>query len=145
MPYTAQFFAEKLGVPVEYFNPFRSLQIDPGIDLEELAKSAHALGEVVGLGLRNLAHCPVELNLMPESTLRWQSFKISGSRAMFIEAWPNHLILKSAKRVRNSRAKARLLMMLSSTKNTQCLRVSHPPNGRRDRSSASTASQSRLR
>jgi hypothetical protein len=28
----------------------------------------------VGLGLRNLAHCPVELNLMPESTLRWQSF-----------------------------------------------------------------------
>jgi len=29
---------------------------------------------VVGLGLRNLAHCPVELNLMPESTLKWQSF-----------------------------------------------------------------------
>jgi hypothetical protein len=26
------------------------------------------------LGLRNLAHCPVELNLMPESTLKWQSF-----------------------------------------------------------------------
>ena len=35
---------------------------------------AHSLGEVVGLGLRNLAHCPVELNLMPASTLRWQSF-----------------------------------------------------------------------
>ena len=35
---------------------------------------AHSLGEVVGLGLRNLAHCPVELNLMPDSTLRWQSF-----------------------------------------------------------------------
>jgi hypothetical protein len=32
------------------------------------------MGEVVGLGLRNLANCPVELNLMPESTLRWQSF-----------------------------------------------------------------------
>src|SRR2546426_9828199 len=32
------------------------------------------MGEVIGLGLRNLAHCPVELNLMPESTLRWQSF-----------------------------------------------------------------------
>jgi type IV pilus assembly protein PilM len=74
MPYTAQFFAEKLGVPVEYFNPFRSLQIDPGINLEDLAKSAHSLGEVVGLGLRRTAHCPVELNLMPESTLRWQSF-----------------------------------------------------------------------
>jgi hypothetical protein len=74
MPYTAQFFAEKLNVPVEYLNPFRSVQIDPGVNLEELARVAHSLGEVVGLGLRNLAHCPVELNLMPDSTLRWQSF-----------------------------------------------------------------------
>ena len=74
MPYTAQFFAEKLNVPVEYLNPFRAVQIDPAVNLEELAKNAHALGEVVGLGLRNLATCPVELNLMPESTLRWQSF-----------------------------------------------------------------------
>jgi type IV pilus assembly protein PilM len=74
MPYTAQFFAEKLNVPVEYFNPLRNVQLDPAINLEELARVAHSLGEVVGLGLRNLAHCPVELNLMPESTLRWQSF-----------------------------------------------------------------------
>src|SRR5271156_6939177 len=74
MPYTAQFFAEKLNVPVEYFNPFRSIEIDPSIDLEHLSKYAHSLGEVVGLGLRNLANCPVEMNLMPESTLRWQRF-----------------------------------------------------------------------
>jgi type IV pilus assembly protein PilM len=74
MPYTAQFFAEKLNVPVEYFNPLRNIQLDPAINLEELARVAHSLGEVVGLGLRNLAHCPVELNLMPETTLRWQSF-----------------------------------------------------------------------
>jgi type IV pilus assembly protein PilM len=74
MPYTAQFFAEKLNVPVEYFNPLRNVDRDPSINLEELARVAHSLGEVVGLGLRNLAHCPVELNLMPESTLRWQSF-----------------------------------------------------------------------
>ncbi len=74
MPYTAQFFAEKLNVPVEYFNPFRNVQIDPAVNLEELSRVAHGLGEVVGLGLRNLANCPVEMNLMPESTLRWQSF-----------------------------------------------------------------------
>jgi type IV pilus assembly protein PilM len=73
MPYTAQFFAEKLNVPVEYFNPFRNVQIDQGVNLEELSRVAHGLGEVVGLGLRNLANCPVEMNLMPESTLRWQS------------------------------------------------------------------------
>jgi hypothetical protein len=74
MPYTAQFFAEKLNVPVEYFNPFRNIQIDPAVNLEELARVAHSLGEVVGLGLRNLAQCPVEMNLMPESTLRWRTF-----------------------------------------------------------------------
>jgi type IV pilus assembly protein PilM len=74
MPYTAQFFAEKINVPVEYFNPLRNVQIDPSINLEELARVAHSLGEVVGLGLRNLAHCPVELNLMPASTLKWQRF-----------------------------------------------------------------------
>ncbi len=74
MPYTAQFFAEKLNVPVEYFNPLRNVQLDPSINLEDLARVAHSLGEVVGLGLRNLAQCPVELNLMPDTTLRWQSF-----------------------------------------------------------------------
>ena len=74
MPYTAQFFAEKLNIPVEYFNPLRNIQIDPAVNLEELARVAHSLGEVVGLGLRNLAHCPVEMNLMPDSTLRWQAF-----------------------------------------------------------------------
>ena len=74
MPYTAQFFAEKLNIPVEYFNPLRNIQIDPSVSLEELARVAHSLGEVVGLGLRNLAHCPVEMNLMPDSTLRWQAF-----------------------------------------------------------------------
>jgi type IV pilus assembly protein PilM len=74
MPYTAQFFAEKLNVPVEYFNPFRNVQIDPGVNLEEMVRVAHSMGEVVGLGLRNLAHCPVELNLMPESTRKWRAF-----------------------------------------------------------------------
>src|SRR5580693_6314653 len=74
MPYTAQFFAEKLNIPVEYFNPFRNIEIDPSLDLEELSKYAHSYGEVVGLGLRDLAHCPVELNLMPKSSIQRQEF-----------------------------------------------------------------------
>ena len=74
MPFTAQFFAEKLNVPVEHFNPFRNIEIDPALDKEELEKYAHSFGEVVGLGLRDLAHCPVELNLMPKSSLQRQEF-----------------------------------------------------------------------
>ena len=73
MPYTAQFFSEKLNLPVEYFNPLRNIQIDPAVNLEELAKVAHSLGEVVGLGLRNLAQCPIELNLMPKSIRKRQA------------------------------------------------------------------------
>jgi hypothetical protein len=75
MPYLAQFFSEKLGMQaenVEYFNPLRQVEIDPGLNREELAKVAHSLGEVVGLGLRNLAHCPIELNLIPKSLLKRQ-------------------------------------------------------------------------
>jgi type IV pilus assembly protein PilM len=75
MPYTSQFFAEKLNIPVEYFNPFRSVQLDPALDLEDLAKVAHSFGEVVGLGLRNMAQCPVELNLVPKSIRSKQQFK----------------------------------------------------------------------
>jgi type IV pilus assembly protein PilM len=83
MPYTAQFFAEKLNVPVEYFNPFRNIEIDPALDLEELSKYAHSYGEVVGLGLRDLAHCPVELNLMPKSSIQRQEF---GSKKPYLIA-----------------------------------------------------------
>jgi len=74
MPYTSQFFAEKLNISVDYFNPFRNVQLDPSIDIEELAKVAHAFGEIVGLGLRNVAQCPVELNLVPKSILKRQQF-----------------------------------------------------------------------
>jgi type IV pilus assembly protein PilM len=74
MPYTAQFFSEKLNLPVEYFNPLRNVQLDETINREELAKLAHSLGEVVGLGLRELAHCPVNLNLMPKSSKKRQQF-----------------------------------------------------------------------
>jgi type IV pilus assembly protein PilM len=74
MPYTTQFFAEKLNITVEYFNPFRNIPIEPSVDLQELSKSAHALGEVVGLALRNIARCPVELNLIPKSIRARQAF-----------------------------------------------------------------------
>jgi type IV pilus assembly protein PilM len=74
MPYTAQFFADKLNLPVDYFNPFRNIEIDPALDLEELSKCAHSFGEVVGLGLRDLSHCPVEMNLIPKHLVQRKQF-----------------------------------------------------------------------
>lgn len=75
MPYAAQFFEEKLSLPVEFFNPFRNnIQIDPSIDVSKLETIAPQFGELVGLGLRNVAQCPMELNLMPAASLARQEF-----------------------------------------------------------------------
>ncbi len=74
MPYAAQFFEEKLNLPVEFFNPFRNVEIDPSVDVSRLEGLAPQFGEVIGLGLRNVAQCPVELNLMPRASLARQQF-----------------------------------------------------------------------
>lgn len=74
MPYAAQFFEEKLSLPVEFLNPFRNVQIDPSVNVAQLEPVAPQFGEVVGLGLRNVAQCPVELNLMPKASLTRQQF-----------------------------------------------------------------------
>src|SRR5438105_8338362 len=115
MAYTAQFFAEKLNVPVEYFNPLRNVQIDPAINLEDLARVAHSMGEVIGLGLRNLAHCPVELNLMPESTLKWQAFN---QKKPYFIATVFSLVLVTG-------AMGALFDRLASVKNTELEKI-HP-------------------
>jgi len=67
MAYASQFFAEKLNVPVDYLNPFVNIELDEELDLEALSSVAHTMGEVVGLGIRSLAQCPVNMNLMPKS------------------------------------------------------------------------------
>lgn len=74
LPYSVEFFAEKLNLPVDIFNPFRNVAVDPSVDVASLEKVAQAFGEVVGLGLRNVVQCPVELNLMPRSSKTRQEF-----------------------------------------------------------------------
>jgi len=67
IPYTDRFFKEKIQTDIEYFNPFRNVEIDPHVPREELARCAHFFGEVVGLGLRKSVECPIEVNLLPKS------------------------------------------------------------------------------
>ena len=68
MPYTLEFFNEKLSLPIEFFNPVRRIGIGPGVDGENLSRSAHLLGECVGLALRELsAECPVAISLKAPS------------------------------------------------------------------------------
>ncbi len=72
LPYMREFFQEKLQLPVEFFSPLRNVTLDPALKPEEVSKSAHFLGEVVGLSLRSLCDCPMELNLLPASVIRGQ-------------------------------------------------------------------------
>ena len=67
IPYVDRFFQEKLQMTVELFNPFRNVEIDDRVSREDLAKCGHFFGEVVGLGLRRVTHCPLEVNLLPKS------------------------------------------------------------------------------
>lgn len=70
--YLDYFFKEKLDVPVEFFNPFKSVAISDKINKDKLSMSAHLLGEVVGLSLRQVIECPVEVNLVPKTVIRRQ-------------------------------------------------------------------------
>jgi len=64
LPYTLEFFNEKLSLPIEFFNPLRRVSIAPSADANAVGRSAHALGECVGMASRLLlGDCPLEINL----------------------------------------------------------------------------------
>jgi len=70
LPYMREFFQEKLQVPIDFFNPVRNVAIANEANTRHIAQSAHLLGEVVGLALRAVASCPMELNLRPATVVR---------------------------------------------------------------------------
>lgn len=63
----ADFFVEKFNLPVEVLNPLRGVQLDPRVDGVDASANAASMAELVGLGLRHLGTCPVEVELVPDS------------------------------------------------------------------------------
>ena len=72
LPYMREFFQEKLQLPVEFLNPLRNVAIAPSLNFDEIGRVAHTLGEAVGLALRGVAECPMELNLQPQTAVARQ-------------------------------------------------------------------------
>jgi type IV pilus assembly protein PilM len=71
LPYIREFFHEKFQLPVEFFNPLRNVAVEGAhLNLEEVGRHAHTLGELVGLALRGVGSCPMELNLRPASVVK---------------------------------------------------------------------------
>ena len=65
LPYTLEFFAEKLNLPVEFFNPLTNVAIGKGIDTDLLQREAHTMGELIGLGLRGIGKSKINIDLVP--------------------------------------------------------------------------------
>jgi len=59
------FINEKLGVEVEYLNPFERVYVGDAIGAEVIEGDAHMMSEIVGLALREAVDCPIELDLIP--------------------------------------------------------------------------------
>lgn len=83
-PYMREFFAEKLQLPIEFFNPLRNVAVAEGANTSEISHSAYLLGELVGLALRAVTTCPMELNLRPASVVRRQ--ELEKRRPFFLAA-----------------------------------------------------------
>ncbi len=65
LPYTLEFFEEKLNLPVQYFNPVRNLAIGKGVDPAIVQREGHLMGELVGLGLRGIGKSEINIDLVP--------------------------------------------------------------------------------
>ena len=70
LPYMREFFQEKFQLPVEFFNPLRNVSVGSNLNLDEIGRNAHRMGELVGLALRGTSNCPMELNLRPVSVVK---------------------------------------------------------------------------
>ena len=81
LPYTDLFFNEKLQIPVETFNPLRSVNVAPQVSRDKLAKDIPLMGVTVGLALRKLGNCPIEVDLTPPTVKKAQEVR---SRAPFL-------------------------------------------------------------
>jgi type IV pilus assembly protein PilM len=91
MPYMREFFNEKLHLPIEFFNPLRNVAATDPAPVAELASSAHRLGEVVGLALRSVSGCPMELSLLPASVVQTQ--ELAKRRPFFIMAAASFILI----------------------------------------------------
>lgn len=75
LPFIREFFAEKLNIPIDYFNALRNVTVGGKVDREFIATQSHTLGEMVGAALEKAGPVPVQLELAPESVQRARDFQ----------------------------------------------------------------------
>jgi type IV pilus assembly protein PilM len=63
LPYLDLFIADKLSLPVAFFNPLRNVNLGPNLNTAQLQQTNCYTGELVGLALRRTGSCPAEVTL----------------------------------------------------------------------------------
>lgn len=63
LPYLDLFIADKLSLPVAYFNPLRNVSLSPSLKAVNLQQNSCYSAELVGLALRTTGSCPAEVTL----------------------------------------------------------------------------------
>ncbi len=71
MLYITDFFQEKLRLPVEYLNTFGAITIGDQVNKEALQGVAPMFQELIGMSLRDITQCPIDISLVPDS-IKWQ-------------------------------------------------------------------------
>jgi len=65
LPYTLEFFREKLNLPVKFFYPMHNITLGKGVDVDRIQNEGLMLGDLVGLGLRGVGKSAVNIDLVP--------------------------------------------------------------------------------
>src|SRR5205814_9406565 len=68
-----EFFHEKFELQIEFFNPLKSVTVSESASAA--GQCTHLFGELVGLALRNVTVCPMELNLLPPIVVQRQELE----------------------------------------------------------------------
>ena len=63
LPYLDLFIADKLSLPVAYFNPLRNVNLNPTLNMPLVQQNSCYTAELVGLALRGTGSCPAEVTL----------------------------------------------------------------------------------
>jgi len=90
LPYTLEFFSEKLNLPIEFFNPMNQVAVSKGVDAEKVQREAHMMGELIGLGLRGIGKSLINIDLVPDTV---EATRAADRRKPFLVAAAAILIL----------------------------------------------------
>jgi len=69
------YLSSKMNMPVDFINPLAGIELDKKVEAKEIQDVAYLFGDAIGLALRQLQPCKVELNLMSVSANIETTFK----------------------------------------------------------------------